>query len=627
MLREGTQRGSSTPPGIDGGDGCESGMRRAARRDARATEGMESCDGLGGLCRALLHAALALADASSEAEVRELVIEIGASTMPIREISLWGVVDDHLVLTAARGDGPHAPLATGGAWPLDCSAPVAVAARTGEVQWTHSSSEASAAGLTEEGAFAPASSGRVPFDSVCLPLSVGGARAGVVTLTLDCRRDFTDEERALLALFAAQCASAMERSRARRAELRARVRMRRIQAIATAFARAATAGEVTEVACRIGTAALGARSCAIWIARPDGILQLNDVRGISPLLIDPFRELPSSALGPVLAHGGLWIETERDFEREAPALFETAKALGIVSAWCAVPLTLDGRIAGLASFGHPLGHRFDDDERSFCHALAQLCAQALDRVRLLAKAQEAAWRAEEANRVKDEFLATVSHELRTPLNAINGWSCILSQRIGDPIAVAKAVEVIRRNVHAQSKIVEDILDVSRIITGKLKIDAKPVDMLAIVKDALDVIRPSAEAKRITMTLVDPDREPCLLLGDAQRLQQVAWNLLSNAVKFTDPGGHVTLCVEQMGAEVVLAVADTGRGIDKEFLPYVFERFKQADSSTTRKFGGLGLGLAIVRHIVELHGGWTSAYSPGPGCGATFRVAVPAGAVP
>ena len=601
-------------------------MRPAARVDAPATDWARSCDGLGALCKALLRIALALADANTEAQVRRLVLDVGGPTMPVRQISWWRVVGGHLVLTGARG-GPD-PLPASDARPLlvDGSAAIAVAARTGDVQWAPSS-ELSGIRPTTNEALLPGNSPRAARDSVCLPLSVGGTRAGVVTLTLDCRRDFTDEERALLALFAAQCSAALERGRARRSERRARVRMQRIQSIAAAFSRAATPGAVTEVACRIGMGALKARSCAIWIARPDGSFQLSDVRGIPPSLADQFRELPARVLTPLVARGGLWVETEGDFRRETPELFDAARALGMVTAWCIVPLVLDGWVAGLAAFGQPLGHRFDDDERSFCRALAQLCAQALDRVRLLGKAQEAAWRAEEANRVKDEFLATVSHELRTPLNAISGWSALLSQRIGDPVAVAKAVEVIRRNVHAQTKIVEDILDVSRIITGKLKIDAMPVDMLAIARDALDVIRPSAEAKRITMTLVDPDREPCLLLGDAQRLQQVVWNLLSNAVKFTDSGGHVTLCVEQQGAEIVLAVADTGRGIDKEFLPYVFERFKQADSSTTRKFGGLGLGLAIVRHIVELHGGWTSAYSPGPGCGATFRVAVPVGAVP
>ncbi len=236
-------------------------------------------------------------------------------------------------------------------------------------------------------------------------------------------------------------------------------------------------------------------------------------------------------------------------------------------------------------------------------------------------AESVARRAEEANRVKDEFLATVSHELRTPLNAIVGWASILRQRQLDP-SVSKAVEIIERNAHSQVKIIEDILDVSRIITGKLRIAPKPVDLVTIAHQAIEVVRHSATAKHIRIVF-DMGLDTCPLIGDPERMQQVVWNLLSNAIKFTPPGGTVSIGIERAPGAATLTVADTGIGIDPDLLPFVFERFKQGDSSTTRRYGGLGLGLALVRHIAELHGGSVAAASPGQGQGSTMRVTFPA----
>ncbi|WP_437649768.1 hybrid sensor histidine kinase/response regulator [Sorangium sp. So ce362] len=227
---------------------------------------------------------------------------------------------------------------------------------------------------------------------------------------------------------------------------------------------------------------------------------------------------------------------------------------------------------------------------------------------------------QEANRMKDEFLATVSHELRTPLNAILGWSSLLCDSVTDP-ATAKALETIRRNAQAQARIVEDVLDVSRIITGKMRIETRPMSLAAVVTEALEVVRPAAQAKSIELSVQGAER-PLLLLGDPTRLQQVMWNLLSNAVKFAETGGHVRVRLEQVGSSIDLAVHDDGRGIEPAMIPHVFERFWQADSSITRRLGGLGLGLSIVRHIVELHGGTVSAQSAGLGQGASFFVTLP-----
>ncbi|WP_437623027.1 hybrid sensor histidine kinase/response regulator [Sorangium sp. So ce1151] len=232
--------------------------------------------------------------------------------------------------------------------------------------------------------------------------------------------------------------------------------------------------------------------------------------------------------------------------------------------------------------------------------------------------------AQEANRMKDEFLATISHELRTPLNAILGWSSVLCDSVTDP-EIAKAFETIRRNAQAQARIVEDVLDVSRIVSGKMHIETRPTNLAAIVDDALEVVRPAADAKGIELSVQGAER-PLSLVGDPARLQQVVWNLLSNAVKFTERGGHVRVNLEQAGASIHLAVHDDGRGIDPAVISHVFERFWQADSSITRRFGGLGLGLSIVRHIVELHGGTVSAHSAGLDQGTSFFVTLPVRAV-
>ncbi|HYE90754.1 MAG TPA: PAS domain-containing protein [Terriglobales bacterium] len=247
-----------------------------------------------------------------------------------------------------------------------------------------------------------------------------------------------------------------------------------------------------------------------------------------------------------------------------------------------------------------------------------------DRARLLEAAETARRAAEEANRAKDEFLATMSHELRTPLTSVLGWTRMVRNGHLDAAATARALETIERNAHAQVQLVDDILDVSRIITGKLRLDVHPVDLRSVVEAARDVVRLAAHAKGVLLD-VSVDAPVGTLMGDAQRLQQVVWNLLSNAIKFTPSGGRVRLSLERTDTTVRIVVSDTGAGIAPEFLPYVFDRFRQADSSTTRTHGGLGLGLAIVRHIVEQHGGSVRAESPGVNRGATMTVELPRGA--
>ena len=244
-----------------------------------------------------------------------------------------------------------------------------------------------------------------------------------------------------------------------------------------------------------------------------------------------------------------------------------------------------------------------------------------DRVRLLAAAEQARAQAEAANRTKDEFLATLSHELRTPLNAIVGWVHLLRGGQLDEPTTRRALETIDRNAKIQTQLIADILDVSRIVSGKLRVQMRPLELAPIVEAAVDTVRLAAEAKAIHLAVaVDPLAGP--VLGDADRLQQVVWNLLSNAIKFTADAGAVQVSLRRAGAQAALRVADNGAGIAPEFLPFVFDRFRQADASSTRAQGGLGLGLAIARHLALLHGGSLSAESPGSGHGAVFTLCLP-----
>jgi signal transduction histidine kinase/ActR/RegA family two-component response regulator len=250
-----------------------------------------------------------------------------------------------------------------------------------------------------------------------------------------------------------------------------------------------------------------------------------------------------------------------------------------------------------------------------------------EREALLTKEREARETAEAADRAKDEFMAVLSHELRTPLNAVYGWARMLqSGQLRDESTIARAKDAIVRNADAQVQLIDDLLDLSRITSGKMRLDVRRVDLAHVLQGALDTVRPASDAKSIAIrTAIDPGLGA--VTGDPARLQQVVWNLLMNAVKFTPRGGEVEVLAERDGASVQITVRDTGKGITPEMLPHIFERFRQADSSSTRSYGGLGLGLALVKHLVELHGGTVSAESAGDGQGATFTVALPVAQAP
>jgi len=287
-----------------------------------------------------------------------------------------------------------------------------------------------------------------------------------------------------------------------------------------------------------------------------------------------------------------------------------------------VPLSVQHRTLGSMVFGRGALHpKFGNHEFVLAEEIGRRAAVAIDNAKLYEAAQRERARVEEANHAKDIFLATVSHELRTPLNAMVGWTRMLRAGRVPDAKKQHALETIEKNAHQQTQLIEDLLDISRIVSGKLRLDVRRVDLISVIESSFDVVRPTADAKSIALqSIVDP-KAGCIV-GDPDRLQQVLWNLLSNAVKFSPKGSRVLVRLESVASHVELRVEDHGAGIAPEFLPFVFERFRQADGSITRTHGGLGLGLSIVRHLVELHGGTIEAESRGLGAGASFVIKFP-----
>ena len=307
-----------------------------------------------------------------------------------------------------------------------------------------------------------------------------------------------------------------------------------------------------------------------------------------------------------------------------------------VVSYLAVPVvSRSGEVLGGLFFGHPEPGVFSERDEIVVAGLASQAAVAMDNARLYetakrarSEAERAATenerlyrQAEESSRLKDEFLATISHELRTPLSAILGWARMLRMGQLPDDDTGKALETIERNARAQAQLIDDLLDVSRIITGKLRMDVQPADPNTFIDAAVEAVRPAADAKGVRVVKII-DTGPVAIPGDPVRLQQVVWNLLSNAIKFTPRGGRVQISSQRVNSHLEIVVSDTGQGISPEFLPHVFDRFRQADQKTSRQHGGMGLGLSIVRHLVELHGGTVRANSEGEGHGSTFVVMLP-----
>ncbi|MBH8575244.1 response regulator [Nostocaceae cyanobacterium CENA369] len=303
-----------------------------------------------------------------------------------------------------------------------------------------------------------------------------------------------------------------------------------------------------------------------------------------------------------------------------PAISQDAELVRLMrqinlQSYIIVPLVVrDRKLGAITWLTTEPNHRYSTTNLAMAQALAQRAATAIDNAQLYQQSLD-------ANRIKDEFLAVLSHEIRTPLNPILGWAKLLRSKKLDENKTAFALETIERNAKLQTKLIEDLLDISRILRGKLNLNVCPIDLATIIRAAMETVRLSAEAKSIQINS-ELDSVVCQVFGDPGRLQQVIWNLLSNAIKFTPEGGRVEIYLEQVESQAQILVRDTGKGINPDFLPYVFDTFRQADSATTRKFGGLGLGLAIVRYLIEMHGGTVLAESSGEGQGATFIINLP-----
>jgi PAS domain S-box-containing protein len=370
--------------------------------------------------------------------------------------------------------------------------------------------------------------------------------------------------------------------------------------------------------------------CAVYITEDDNSIQPLAVAHVDPARVKWAEEVlarfppdANASFGaPSVIRTGtpeLYENIGESFWEERvrnPELARITRDLEIRSLMV-VPLKARTRTIGAMSLAYTResGRHYNRTELELANDVARRAEVAIENARLYKEAQE-------ANRLKDEFLATLSHELRTPLSAVLGWARMLAMGRLDEATARRGIEAIERNAQAQVQLVNDLLDVSRIVSGKLRLEMAPVELLPIMAAAVDSVRPAAEARQLSIE-VKVDQTVGPIMGDGDRLHQVLWNLLSNAVKFTPRLGHVWVSATSAGSHVDIQVRDTGKGIRPEFLPRVFERFSQADSGTTRAHGGLGLGLAIVRHIVEMHGGSVKAESGGEGQGATFSISLPA----
>ena len=469
---------------------------------------------------------------------------------------------------------------------------------------------------------------------VVFPLSIRGERTGTLVFYSHARVTFRPVDIQVGTALANVVAAALttadlyeEQRRAREAADHARHRAAFLAEAGTVLSSSLDYEETLRSVARLAVPTI-ADWCAVDIANEGGELRRIAVAHIDPDKVEYARRLQERYPQDPDAAGGVHevMRTGKPayMSRIPLALVEAAardeehlrimRELHLTSYMC-VPLRAQGRAIGAITFvSAESGREYSEADVRFARELASRASLAVEN----ARAYE---RANEASRLKDEFLATLSHELRTPLNAVLGYARMMRTQTLPPDKAKPAWEVVERNATSLQQIIEDVLDVSRIVAGRLRLSVEPVDLPAILRDAIATVMPAADAKGVRVeTVIEPLAVP--VSGDASRLQQVVWNLLSNAIKFTPRGGKVQLRLARVDSHVEVVVSDTGRGIAAEFLPYVFERFRQADATFSREHGGLGLGLAIAKQLAELHGGTITASSGGLGAGATFTLRLP-----
>jgi PAS domain S-box-containing protein len=413
-----------------------------------------------------------------------------------------------------------------------------------------------------------------------------------------------------------------DRVRAEAERMHTMERLRLLLDISEAISAAATPEEIVSVVLEKVVPAVGAYAGNVALLASNGSeMEILGAVGYDDAVSAGAR-LPLSIASPladaITGNRLVMVRSRDEWVARYPEMFRQ-RAGAPTHALAAIPLRAEQTVGAL-SLAFKTPGDLSERDRAVAALVARQAAQALERASLLTSERKAHAEAAEASRMKDQFLATLSHELRTPLNAILGWSHMLTTGTLKPESRDRALEVIARNANVQARLVEEVLDLSRMATGSLRLEAQDVDIATVIERAVDTVRLAAGAKGVELAV--STGEGVRLVGDADRLQQVVWNLLSNAVKFTPRGGRVHVRATRSEAYVDIEVRDTGIGIDPGFLPHVFDRFTQADSSPTRRFGGLGLGLAIVRQIVELHGGSVSAASEGPSRGSAFRISLP-----
>ncbi|MEP7050320.1 MAG: ATP-binding protein [Pseudomonadota bacterium] len=592
----------------------------------------------------LMELAFALAGAVGSADVADLIVEQGMRQAGADTATLYTLDDGGagLTLLAQRGVAPEVLSKILRISKTAGNPKVMGTLNTGVSVWAETEQEyvqifPELAGTRATGPRAKA------FWSV--PLVVEGHPVGLLGMGFYAEHPFALEERRFVETFAKLCAQALLRATRREREVRADKRReflgRAMETLASSLDLGTTLARVAELAvpeladwCTIDIQDSGTglrRQVAVAHVDPAKVAYAREIGQRYP----PEVDAPTGA-AQVMRSGNSELYSEIPV-----ALVERAakdehhlrilRELRLESAMIVALRTAAGRILGAITFVYAeSGRRYGTDDLLFAEDFARRAALALENARAVgeveaARAREQAMReqAELASTAKDHFLATVSHELRTPLNVILGWAVVLRERGVDP-EVQRALGVIERNARAQARLIEDVLDVSRIVSGKMALNLGAVNVGEAVRAAVMGMRPAAAAKGIELRIDEPNDERALTItADSDRLQQILWNLLSNAVKFTPKGGVVLIFSERVGSEVRIHVSDTGEGIPEGALRYVFEPFRQADSSTTRRHGGLGLGLSLVKQIAGAHGGTVEASSLGEGRGATFIVRLPA----